>query len=385
MRRESEASAEAWKRAESAAAEWLAKRECGLTVEEQARFSDWILADARHAEAVSRLERTWRFLQKPRHTGQAEAVLRRVEVRLRRRRRLRAWRVSALGGLAAAAVAACAVFLFERSPGGEAAGEDEPAASAVVRPERSALPDGSFVELNEGALVEADFTAERRGVRLLRGEAHFVVAKDPTRPFVVSAGALSVRAVGTEFAVRLAPNAVDVLVTEGSVAVRRPEGSAASLCPASSVATASSSLSDAAAHPQASPGASVAAVERMAARSETAEGASAVLKAGNRLTASASDAGPLQVVAVAEEAVRAAQAWRSLRVEFTAMPLREVVRRFNGGNRVKLEVADAEVGALRISGVFRLDDPEGFSRLIEASAGLRVSRPAETRLVLGPP
>ena len=36
MRRESEASAEAWKRAESAAAEWLAKRECGLTVETQA-------------------------------------------------------------------------------------------------------------------------------------------------------------------------------------------------------------------------------------------------------------------------------------------------------------------------------------------------------------
>ena len=52
------------------------------------------------------------------------------------------------------------------------------------------------------------------------------MSKDPERPFLVSAGEVTVRAVGTAFDVRLAPTAVEVLVTEG--VIRRvnnfPEG-----------------------------------------------------------------------------------------------------------------------------------------------------------------
>ena len=56
-------------------------------------------------------------------------------------------------------------------------------------------------------------------MQLVRGEAHFVVAADASRPFVVSAGAVSVRAVGTEFVVRYSAREIGVLVTEGRVAV----------------------------------------------------------------------------------------------------------------------------------------------------------------------
>src|SRR5262249_26695614 len=75
-----------------------------------------------------------------------------------------------------------------------------------------------------GAEVSVLFTAGERRVRLEKGEAHFQVAKNPARPFIVSAGAVDVRAVGTAFNVKLGAAAVDVLVTEGKVSVLEQGG-----------------------------------------------------------------------------------------------------------------------------------------------------------------
>lgn len=80
------------------------------------------------------------------------------------------------------------------------------------------LDDGSLVELDETAELTVDFTAETRRVVLKNGKAHFSVAKNPNRPFVVSANGVEVRAVGTAFVVE-AGSETKVLVTEGKVAV----------------------------------------------------------------------------------------------------------------------------------------------------------------------
>jgi len=58
-------------------------------------------------------------------------------------------------------------------------------------------------------------------VRLASGEAFFQVSKDASRPFTVETPAGSVRATGTAFNVLAeSPAALDVTVTEGTVAVR---------------------------------------------------------------------------------------------------------------------------------------------------------------------
>src|SRR5262249_23434452 len=63
----------------------------------------------------------------------------------------------------------------------------------------------------------------RRDVQLIRGEALFHVAHDGKRPFFVTAETTVVRAVGTAFSVRIRDdNRVEVLVTEGHVAVGAP-------------------------------------------------------------------------------------------------------------------------------------------------------------------
>ena len=84
-------------------------------------------------------------------------------------------------------------------------------------PRQIALADGSIVELNRDSEVLPQFTRTERRVILLKGEAHFSVTKDPTRPFIVRAGHVDVRAVGTAFNVHLQSAAVEVLVTEGTV------------------------------------------------------------------------------------------------------------------------------------------------------------------------
>lgn len=61
---------------QTTAADWLARRDEGLTADEQAQFSEWLLADARHVAAVREIEAAWRFMQKPRFTGQADLVCR---------------------------------------------------------------------------------------------------------------------------------------------------------------------------------------------------------------------------------------------------------------------------------------------------------------------
>ena len=83
------------------------------------------------------------------------------------------------------------------------------------------LPDGSRVRLGAKSQLFVNFTSQTRYVVLEGGEAFFNVAKDKERPFLVQAGEVTVRAVGTEFNVRRVMDKTIVAVTEGVVEVRQ--------------------------------------------------------------------------------------------------------------------------------------------------------------------
>ncbi len=61
------------------------------------------------------------------------------------------------------------------------------------------LSDGSLVTLNTRSEMELHFSHTQRRIKLLAGEALFQVAHDTARPFEVTAGETTVRAVGTGF------------------------------------------------------------------------------------------------------------------------------------------------------------------------------------------
>jgi len=200
------------------AAAWIAQRDDSFTAAEAESFVRWRAADARHEAAVIRLEGAWIKLLplrefRPSAVRHPDRDLLAAPVR----RRAAAFPLRPFAWAAAAAAA----ILF--AAGWWSFRQDRPGPALYATTsggyERVMLPDGSVLELNGDTAAEVSFDAAARRVRLARGEAHFTVAKDPSRPFWVEAGDVAVRAVGTAFNVRFESDAVEVLVTEGRVAV----------------------------------------------------------------------------------------------------------------------------------------------------------------------
>lgn len=84
------------------------------------------------------------------------------------------------------------------------------------------LADGTLVELNSGSSISypSRFAGKSRNV-LLKGEAFFKVVSDKSRPFIVRAGNISVRVLGTHFNVKAYDGDNKILTTlvEGSVRI----------------------------------------------------------------------------------------------------------------------------------------------------------------------
>ncbi len=293
------------------AADWLVRKTSGLTPPETAAFLAWLETPA-HAAAFREAEAGWQALNAPRLAGQSNQFTAVIKCR-RKKRQLRI-----ITTLAAACIALLFILPFRPSP--------TPAPTVAVRPDRQVLPDGSVVELNAGAQILPAFTPAERRVRLVQGEALFAVAKNPTRPFIVSAGSVEIRAIGTAFSVRHGTHDVSVVVTEGRVAVVQPQ-------------------------------------------SPTPE--PVYVDAGHAVVVQATTVTPSRL----DPARLAAElAWRGQRVEFTDTPLREAVALFNGRNTLQLEVGDPALDQIRLNGLFWADDPEAFCRLLADGMNVQLVR-----------
>ncbi len=321
------------------AAAWLAQRDDELDPAAARDFAAWRAADPRHEAAVQRLERTWSALQQLRDFRPA-AVRHPDRDLLRGRARVRPVRLWPVWAAAAAFLVAGLVWW---SRPGTAAPGVQVFATAAEGYERVPLADGSVLELNGGTEVEVDLSGPGRRVRLRRGEAHFTVAKDANRPFSVEAGGVSVRALGTAFNVRCGVREVEVLVTEGRVAVAPVAGAAA-------------------------------------------DSAAPLQLGANERTVIATAGAPTPAAApverVAPGRIRDALAWQGPRLVFADTPLAEAAAQFNRHNAVRIELADPDLGALPIGGSFRAEHADAFLRLLESGGEIAVERPAPDRVVL---
>ncbi len=328
---------------ETAAAQWLARRDRGFSSREQAAYAAWVQEDFRHEAAVIRLEKTWDALDRLAVDPAFQTQQPNPDLLAPPRRRRLLWIASPL----LAAAAAVALVFFNRAP--PTALPLTPRAIIHPGPERLTLEDGSIVELNTGAKIETTFTPTERRVRLVSGEAYFTVTKNPHRPFIVSANQVAVRAVGTAFSVGLAPQEISVLVTEGRVRVDE-------ISPASG---------DQPAEPRELSALGVGQQGLIALAADAGE--------AGRLAMTITDLTPAQQ--------ESALSWRGLRLEFTGMPLADVVAEFNRYNERKLVVHDAATGAIRVGGNFRADNVDAFIRLLDVGFGVSAF-PAGGEIVL---
>ena len=336
---------------DAVASEWVARRDAGLAPHEQAEFDRWCAASVLHAEAVARFELTWVALGRPRRTG-GRGELRRELGAVARRRRLRRAAVVAV----AVGMLAMGAAWWRSAPRGAEAGLEAAGRTIVHKATRETLPDGSVIGRAAGAEFTVDFSGAARRVTLQRGEVHFSVMQDATRTFVVVAGGVEVRAVGTAFSVQLGRAQVEVLVTEGRVAVEQGSGTAGPADAGSATAAAAQPLISL--HPP----------SRQPIFLDA--GNSLVIEVALQPVAAAKP--KVQTIAPAQIAERLA--WLNPRVEFSGAPLSEVVAVLNRYNATKFSLGDAALAGVPLSGLFRADDPETFTRLLETGFGINSER-----------
>ncbi|MGN6689390.1 MAG: FecR family protein [Sphingopyxis sp.] len=228
------------------------------------------------------------------------------------------WRRRAFGAGAMGLFAASLVF------GVFVGGSPDQYETRIGEVRRVPLADGSIAAINTSSKLDVTMRDKSRIATLTKGEAWFQVAKDPERPFIVEAGAVRVRAVGTAFSVRIVGDGAEVLVTEGIVE----------------------------------------------AWSQVAGGQRIRLRAGERAFVAGNAEVRTEEPGGGE--VDRALAWRSGKLDLAGETLTYAIEELNRYNARKIVLQNPEYGQERLYGIFRTDDPELFARTVGESLELRV-------------
>lgn len=194
------------------AAAWVARRHAGEPTESEHEFRAWHDADPRHAGAYLRAEAAWTLLDRSQvlaHGQDEDQRATRLAAQRKAAARRHTRRTILSGAIAASLAAATGLgyVLKDRLSLETRRGE--------LR--NVPLSDKSVAAINTDSHIDVDMTAHLRHIQVVKGEAWFQVAKNKDAPFVVSAGDIRVRAIGTAFSVRRRDDGADVLVTEGVV------------------------------------------------------------------------------------------------------------------------------------------------------------------------
>lgn len=304
------------------ATKWVSRMDRGLTDKEEAALAKWLSADTRRQGAFTRAQAVWGDLDRAQVFRIADDERRAPE---RRRARGAKPGVYAAAALVLIMVGAAGWFGYNRNRVSTVVGE--------IR--QVPLADGSRVTLDTRSQIVVEFAASNRLVRLESGEALFEVAKDPKRPFVVEAGRIHVRAVGTAFLVRrLSDFDVDVTVTKGEVDV----------------------WSDA--EPP-----------RTVAR----------LGAGSRVSLDGNKIAPAKKLTAQQ--VEQAVDWKSGIVDLDGRTLGDAAAEINRYNSLRIEIPDAHLAAQTLVGNVSSSDPVAFADAAAAMFGAHVRRESN-RLIL---
>lgn len=191
---------------------------------------------------------------------------------------------------------------------------------------RTALADGSTLDLSARSKVAVNFTDSERHIRLYDGEAQFTVAGDSRRPFVVESRQASIKALGTIFNVDQRDGITELTVLEGRVSV----------------------------HPLKQPDWEL------------------EVSAGERLHISSSATGPVQ-----KFDLNSYKSWLQGLVQVEDMRLSELLIEFNRFSATPLVARGHKTRNLRVTGSFDLNKIEDNIRILATLHGLTVSDSGE--------
>jgi transmembrane sensor len=322
-----------------AAADWVARlSNSNVSLEDTLAWQSWMSADVSHAEVFHRFEQISRSLktmappppprkwQLARDAYDGSMPLSDWNGSPERSSRILAAAAAVILGVGATAWAMM-------NWGWQPWESSEPALVTQVGENRSVnLSDGSIVILGGATRLKWSFTEENRSLELLQGEALFKVAKDPARPFKVSAGDAMVVALGTEFNVRRVSDHTVVAVTDGLVVVEP----VTHILPITLLREFKPKLRPVHVH----------------AGEQTTSG-SAGIESASRI-----------------EDLPAATSWKTGRLAFRLQPLKYVLEDVNRYAKKPVAADNESVGSLIVSGTVMGDNVEGWVESLEHAFGL---------------
>jgi len=290
-------------RAEQEAAAWFARlRTSSVSLSTLEEFRVWRQSPGNRS-AYSAVEAQWKAMGKLEGEPEvdiaiAAALARGAEASGGHRRFSAPW-IAGAAMAGALAIAVVAYGVLSRGVLSTTVGEQR-----LVR-----LADGSRLRLDTDSKVIVRLSGGERHIELVRGQAFFDVAHDARRPFVVEAGATSVRAIGTRFDVRRDGDEVRATLVEGVVQVRAGGGPAPTMW---------------------------------------------TLRPGQQITTD--HAAPR----TREVDVQAATGWTSGHVVFEGLPLSQAIAEVNRYSRRKVTLEDPAIGQVPVTGVFDSGDTDAF-------------------------
>lgn len=302
----------------------------GLSPSEQALLKEWLAADPSHHAAFERASASWRAFDDAQGDELLDAMRRHA---LAGQRPAPFWRSPALAAVASLLLVVTVTLIY-LTPSRRA--EPGPRTEAVVawstyragahEVRNVALSDGSTIILDAGSAARVRFAGLERSVSLDTGRAVFNVAKDPRRPFAVTAGDREVVALGTRFEVDRRHTGLRVSLFRGKVAIRtRVVGDQATL-----------------------------------------------LHAGQQFV-DEDGAVSVRELSGPEEM----PGWAEGMLDFNDVPLAEAVAEVNRYSSVRLVIGDHQAATMRVSGQFRAGEAERFASTLAEAYPVTLSRRGE--------
>ena len=326
------------------AADWLARiTDPDATEQDFRAWQEWLTQDPAHASAYEEIERVWALSaylpatpSRPSIGNLALASIEEIPESTQAQAPAPVsgslWR--RLVTTSAAAIAAIALVVTVAV----VRDEHDVFETATAEQRSLRLTDGSQVVLGAETRVEVSMDEKRRSLQMNQGVAHFKVAHDRSRPFVVRGGGYAIEAVGTAFTVDTKPGRVVVTVTEGTVRVARMAGGTA---------------------------------EPM------------LVHAGERALLEGSQS-RCMAVEEAEDVEDAALGWRDGRLEYMQEELRFVIADVNRYSDRKIVFADPAIGRLEFTGTLFLEHIDEWLSTLQSTFPITVAAQDAQQLVLQP-
>jgi transmembrane sensor len=222
-------------------------------------------------------------------------------------------------------------------------------ATVVGQQMSTTFDDGSIIHLNTNSRIETEFSDEKRIIKLIQGEALFVVAHDPERPFIVYAGNRLVQAIGTKFVVHLKSENIQVTVTDGKVKMSK--------------VPLNKTLTDIKDHNN----------------TDTKKDDVYITK-GEKVIVGANQAPKLTLIK--PENLKRALSWLDGKLIFVNEELFDVIEEINRYIDVEIVLKDPSLHKITISGRFDLEDSEALIEAIELSFNMDSQRLDSNKVLL---